>query len=255
LKKVITLIAALVAVLAVTSGAFAANHYLITSSSQIKNGAISLSDLSSSARKALQGQKGSKGDTGATGATGAKGDTGTAGPKGDTGAKGDTGPTVGGFGPVHLSNRDDNGCADSDGQEVWAKTASDRSYTVEPLDDGTGYLVTRYDLHGTFKTIAGAEQPGCTDEDAFSGVDNGTWTGVWTRKVTSNTPGFDYNPDAKLPASGSWSDFLMAAFGLAPDVEPATTSYEFDYYNECGDHWRDSLYGGLFVGSGNIGDC
>jgi Collagen triple helix repeat (20 copies) len=88
LKKVITLIAALVAVLAVTSGAFAANHYLITSSSQIKAGAVSLSDLSSSARKALKGQKGSKGDTGATGA---KGDTGPAGAKGDKGDSGVTG--------------------------------------------------------------------------------------------------------------------------------------------------------------------
>ena len=255
MKKGITLIAVLVGVLAITSGAFAANHYLITSSTQIKNGVISASDLSSAARKALKGQKGSKGNTGATGATGAKGDTGPAGPKGDTGAKGDTGPTIGGFGPVHLSNRDDNGCADSDGQEVWAKTASDRSYTVEPLEDGTGYLVTRYDQNGTFKTIAGAEHPGCTDETEFSGVDNGTWTGVWTRKVTSDMLGFDYNPDAKLPASGSWSDFLVAAFGLAPDANPDTTSYEFDYSNECGHHWRDSFYNGSSVGSGTIADC
>jgi hypothetical protein len=57
-KKGITVIAALIAVLAVTSGAFAANHYLITSSSQIKSGAIALSDLSSNARTALQGKPG-----------------------------------------------------------------------------------------------------------------------------------------------------------------------------------------------------
>jgi hypothetical protein len=61
LKKGITLIAVLVGVLAITSGAFAANHYLITSSSQIKNGVISASDLSSAARKALKGQKGPQG--------------------------------------------------------------------------------------------------------------------------------------------------------------------------------------------------
>src|SRR4029450_79243 len=83
LKKGITLIAVLVAVLAVTSGGFAAvKHYRITSSTQIKNGAVSVSDLSAAARKALRGQKGdtgaaglqgSKGDTGATGATGAQG--------------------------------------------------------------------------------------------------------------------------------------------------------------------------------------
>lgn len=76
----------LAAVLAVTSGAFAANHYLVTSSSQIKNGTIAASDLSSAARKALKGQQGWKGDTGATGAQGPQG------PKGDPGAQGPHGP-------------------------------------------------------------------------------------------------------------------------------------------------------------------
>jgi Collagen triple helix repeat (20 copies) len=92
LKKGFTLIAALIAVLAVTSGGFAAaNHYLITSSSQIKNGAVSAVDLSPAAHKALQGQKGatgaagpqgSKGDTGAVGATGAQGPQGRDGVSG-----------------------------------------------------------------------------------------------------------------------------------------------------------------------------
>jgi hypothetical protein len=88
LKKGITMIAVLAAVLAVTSGAFAANHYLVTSSSQIKNGVISASDLSSAARKALQGQKGPKGAQGQKGDTGA---TGAQGPKGDKGDSGVTG--------------------------------------------------------------------------------------------------------------------------------------------------------------------
>jgi hypothetical protein len=97
LNRAITVVAVLVAVLAVTSGgAFAANHYLITSSSQIKNGAISLSDLSKSARKALHGKPGTtptglhalsgvpgpKGDTGATGASGARGPQGPPGVSG-----------------------------------------------------------------------------------------------------------------------------------------------------------------------------
>lgn len=86
MKKGITLIAVLAAVLAVTSGAFAANHYLVTSSSQIKNGTIAASDLSSAARKALKGQQGSQGNTGATGAQGPQG------PKGDPGAQGPHGP-------------------------------------------------------------------------------------------------------------------------------------------------------------------
>ena len=91
MKKGITLIAVLVGVLAVTSGAFAANHYLITSSSQIKNGVISVSDLSPAARKALQGQQGAAGPHGHAGAQGPKGDSGADGPKGDKGDSGLTG--------------------------------------------------------------------------------------------------------------------------------------------------------------------
>jgi hypothetical protein len=34
-----------------------------------------------------------------------------------------------------------------------------------------------------------------------------------------------------------------------------TTSYEFDYYNACGDHWRDAFYSASFTGGGSIGNC
>jgi collagen triple helix repeat protein len=88
LKKGITLVAVLVGVLAVTSGAFAAKQYLVTSSSQIKDGAVKLHDLSPGARKALHGANGAKGDTGPAGAQGPKG---TAGPQGQQGPKGDKG--------------------------------------------------------------------------------------------------------------------------------------------------------------------
>jgi hypothetical protein len=93
LKKVITLIAALVAVLAVTSGAFAAKQYLVVSSKQIKNGAISLSDLSRHAHKALRGHQGPKGDMGAAGPAGRNGLTGPQGLQGPAGAVGATGAT------------------------------------------------------------------------------------------------------------------------------------------------------------------
>ena len=87
MKKGITLIAALAVVLAITSGAFAANHYLITSSAQIKNGVVSLSDLAPSARSAMKVEKG---EPGPAGAQGLKGETGADGPKGD---KGDRAPS------------------------------------------------------------------------------------------------------------------------------------------------------------------
>jgi hypothetical protein len=91
LKKVITVIGALVAVLTITSGAFAAKQYMVTSSSQIKNGSVSLADLSPAARKALQGQQGPKGDTGVTGPVGAVGATGAAGAQGPQGPQGQPG--------------------------------------------------------------------------------------------------------------------------------------------------------------------
>jgi Collagen triple helix repeat (20 copies) len=87
-KKAITLIAALVAVLAVTSGAFAAKQYLIVSSKQIKRGAIALSDLSHHARKVLHGQKGATGPAGKDGTNGTNGLPGPRGPKGDKGDPG-----------------------------------------------------------------------------------------------------------------------------------------------------------------------
>jgi Collagen triple helix repeat (20 copies) len=91
LKKAITLIAALVAVLAVTSGAFAAKQYVITSSKQIKHGAISLSDLSHHARKVLHGMQGATGPAGKDGMNGTNGLNGLPGPRGPKGDKGDPG--------------------------------------------------------------------------------------------------------------------------------------------------------------------
>ncbi|HEY6835167.1 MAG TPA: hypothetical protein VI142_01745 [Gaiellaceae bacterium] len=93
MKKGITLVAVLVGVLSITSGAFAAKHYLITSSSQIKDGAVKLHDLSAGARKALHGEKGVQGlagPAGPQGPKGAAGPQGPQGPKGDKGAPGDS---------------------------------------------------------------------------------------------------------------------------------------------------------------------
>jgi hypothetical protein len=193
---------------------------------------------------------------GARGTPGARGPAGTAGPAGAQGAKGDKGdkgdrgqPGFGTFGPVHLVNRDDTGCG---GAEVWAHDTMDRLYVVNPAQDGLGYFVTRYDVHGTFKTVPTAHHPGdCAN--TFDSADVGTFNGVWTRKITG---AFDFNPDASMPASGSWDDFIAAFFagnGESPTV--TDVSYEFDYYNACPDHWRDAFYGGTFTGGGSIGNC
>jgi hypothetical protein len=159
------------------------------------------------------------------------------------------------FGPVHLEDREDNGCADPD-QEVWALVDEDRFYTVEPAQDGTGYFVTRYDVKGTFTTIAGREHPGCGDLDLFDeSPESGIWNGVWTQQITGN---FDYNPDAAMPADPTWDNFIAAFFTNDTGPPPTVTfwSYEFDYYLACtGDHWRDANYDGASIQEGTIGDC
>src|SRR6476646_952380 len=92
--------AAVVGVLALSSGAVAAQHYIITSSSQVKDGSIALRDLTPGARKSLKGQKGPKGETGARGPQGPGSSVAASpvpGPKGDKGDKGADGTLPGGF--------------------------------------------------------------------------------------------------------------------------------------------------------------
>jgi hypothetical protein len=124
---------------------------------------------------------------------------------------------------------------------------------VNAAQDGTGYFVTRYDVDGTFTTIPGRHHPGdCAN--TFDSADTGKFNGVWTKKMSGS---LDYNPDAAMPASGSWDDFIAKVFagnGESPTVDD--TSYEFDYYNTCGDHWRDAAYPyPTIVDSGSIGNC
>ena len=85
-------VACLALFVASTGTSIAANHYLITSTKQIKPSVLTK----------LKGANGPKGNTGATGATGAVGAAGAAGatgtqgaqgPKGDTGAAGHNGAT------------------------------------------------------------------------------------------------------------------------------------------------------------------
>jgi hypothetical protein len=126
----------------------------------------------------------------------------------------------------------------------------DRLYTVEALETGLGYLVTRYDTNGTFTTVPGAPHPGDCG-NTFASADSGTFSGVWTREITGD---FDYKPGAAMPASGSWDDFIAAFFGASATF--TDVSYEFDYYNACGDHWRDAAYPyPTIVESGFISDC
>jgi Collagen triple helix repeat (20 copies) len=77
-----TAIATLALVFAMTGGAYAAKHYLITSTKQISPKVL----------KSLQGKAGKAGANGAQGPAGAAGAAGPQGPAGAAGAKGETGP-------------------------------------------------------------------------------------------------------------------------------------------------------------------
>ena len=82
MNRTIIALGAIALALALAGGAWAGKHYMISSSSQVKNGSLSSKDLSKKARKSLKGNRGPKGATGAQGAQGPKGDTGAQGPPG-----------------------------------------------------------------------------------------------------------------------------------------------------------------------------
>ena len=81
-------VATVALVMATTGTGIAASNYVITSSSQVKSGSLSASDLSRSARRTLRGRAGATGARGATGATGATGAAGKDGAPGRDGAAG-----------------------------------------------------------------------------------------------------------------------------------------------------------------------
>jgi hypothetical protein len=149
LKKAVTLIAALVAVLAVTSGAFAAKQYLIVSSKQIRHGAISLSDLSHHARKMLHGAQGVAGPAGLNGTNGLPGPPGAKGDKGDPGAPGDSYLHGAYYSVANYDVGDTNGGAVA---TVACKAQSDTAISggVQTLDAGTNGLQNNVPVSSSF---------------------------------------------------------------------------------------------------------
>ncbi len=115
------------------------------------------------------------------------------------------------FGPVHLADRPDTGCATDDpGQAPWALSSMDRYFTVKPAEDGMGFMVTRYDMNGTFTTVTGGQHPGCEDAGLFvDATEDGVWQGIWTQKVTGN---FDYRPESTMPADPTFANFITEFF-------------------------------------------
>lgn len=253
LKKGITLIAALVGVLAVTSGAFAAKKYFITSSSQIKPGAVSLSDLSPSARKALQGQQGVQGTAGPAGPQGLKGTAGPQGPKGNAGPQGNSGPVgpkgdpgapgkdgkdgAAGFSPTafgpYASDSPDSSICGND----WASDKMDRSYVVYPQEDGS-FLVAETFTNGTFTTVAGdsPQDSACNSpaDDVAGGI-TGKVNGYFLVKIPANEGNFD--PEAKCTEKCYTKDFVQAFFGTSNREVPV---FEMHYSTNGHGQWKNA---------------
>ena len=226
MKKGITLIAALVAVLAVTSGAFAANHYLITSSKQIKAGAVSLSDLSPSARKAL------KGHNGTTGAAGPQGQAGIPGKDGAPGKDGKPGFSPTTFGPYSSDSPDSSICGND-----WATDKMDRSYVVYPQVDGS-FLVAETFTNGTFTTIAGnsPEDSHCDSAaDDVAGGLTGTMNGYFLVKIPAAVGNF--NAEAKCTEKCYTKDFVQAFFGTSSYDVPV---FEMHYSSPGHGDWKNA---------------
>jgi collagen triple helix repeat protein len=235
----------------------------LVTSAQIKDGTIRLVDINPSTKTSLKGQRGPQGPAGARGATGAAGATGAQGVAGPAGAKGATGAT-GATGPAGPAGQDglsfassevydiqqlDGGC--DSGQEKWANDDESRLFVINPSENGLEYLVTRYDV-GSFKTIVGTHfaTNGACGVGTYTSIQTGHFDGVWTKKVSGN---LDYQPFAADPAQGTWDAFLTAHFGA--NATATDVGYEFDYYNTCGQHWRDAYDGTTFSGSGTITNC
>jgi hypothetical protein len=143
------MIVALIALFIATAGGATAAGTLITGA-QIKNGSISLVDLSANAKKALKGQRGAaglagpQGPDGPGGPAGAAGETGPQGLKGDPGPNGDPGPqgSAGETGPQGLKGpTGPQGAAGPPGPGT--KTVSGGVTETGNVFSGTGYTASR----------------------------------------------------------------------------------------------------------------
>ena len=226
MKKGITLIAVLVGVLAVTSGAFAAKRYLITSSSQIKAGAVSLSDLSPAARKALRSVNGNSVAAGPQGTAGPQGPQGNAGPAGAPGKDGKDGSgTPGPQGP-----KGDAGPHGAQGSAGPQGTPGQSGAKGDKGDKGdTGAAGDSY-LHGAYYSVAyydkgdtngGAIATVACKAQTDTAISGGVSTDVYTKTVPvgQSLPGrMDWTTNTPRPGRlDGWIVQFASQNGSAPE--------------------------------------
>jgi hypothetical protein len=230
-RRVAAIVAAGIVATAVaaTAGGFAAQRYIITSSSQIKPGAVGYVNLSPAARTRLagvrgprgpvgrQGSAGAQGPAGAQGAPGPQGPAGTQGapgPQGPAGAQGGTGPQ-GPTGPQGAAGQDStNGLAQASGLVAWTV---DPGLVVATSTDSSG------SIHGASVWLASGQVISDLSElvtSAGSGMTHGAYA-VYDSNLnlvaqTADTP-------AAFQVSSQWVELPLTS----PYTVPSTGRYYF----------------------------
>jgi hypothetical protein len=206
MKRTILALGTIALALTIAGGAWAGKRYVITSSRQVKPGALTLKNLSKGTVKRLHG---AKGKNGARGPRGPKGDQGPPGQKGDPGGKGDSGvnsPLV--FAFTGATGPDTGICSDNNGapNKGWATDTYDSTYVVAMQPDGSS-VITKV-VKGTFVTTAGVSQPLNCGTLQAGGV-QGSFYGTETITV---------------PADSAFDAFASCGAACSPNTNSAETS-------------------------------
>jgi hypothetical protein len=187
--------ATLALVFAMSGGALAANHYLITSTKQIKPSVLAK----------LKGNAGAAGLKGATGAAGASGATGPAGAKGETGLQGSPGQSA--LSPLPSGQ--------SVSGEYGAESSASTGVLIDPVSFPIPLSSAIPSSHVIFTTTAGTTHcsgPGHAEAGYLC------FYSVKSNDVTSETA---YNLEVSpLAATGTGRFGVLIQWGIGVSSEP-----------------------------------
>lgn len=242
MKRSIIVAVAIVAALAAAAGGLAARRYLITSSRQVKPGAIAYRDLNRFTRRliARNGRRGRRGSPGREGVAGPQGAAGGRGPAGASGATGPAGP-AGPEGPsganelaeasglvawttdpglISTSRQDSSGTIH--GGSVWLEQGQTIHWLAEFLTrDGSDMTIGQFAI---YDSSLGLQAETANDKDAFESAPAGSWVKLsLTKPYTVPASGLYYLVDFLAGSSTPTIGVAVYASGLAArnDLPPS----------------------------------
>jgi len=206
MKRTILALGTIALALALAGGAWASKRYVITSSSQVKNGALTGADIKNHSLGIADLTEGTMHRLESGGSHGSKGDKGDQGPKGDKGDSGVNSPLVYAF--AGATGPDTGICSDNDGSpnKGWATDTYNSTYVVAMQPDGSS-VITKV-VKGTFVTTAGVSQPLNCGNTQAGGV-QGTFYGTETITV---------------PADSGFNAFASCGAACSPNTNSSETS-------------------------------